>query len=278
MATFTNQATLTFRGVTASSNTVTGEIVGVLSAEKTALAESYSLGTGITYIISLRNAGETALTNITILDDLGTAGEANAPLDYVQGSAVWFLDGVRQPSISVSTDNGLSFTGVTVPANGNSLIIYDAVTNAYAPLAVGSEITNTASVTGGITPIDVSETVPVSAEPVLSISKALSPLTVTENGELTYTFVIENTGNMAAEQEDGVILSDVFDPVLNGLTASLNGAALTLGEDYTYNAVTGEFSTVTGVITVPAATYSQDPSEKTVTVPGRAVLTVTGTI
>lgn len=40
MATFTNQATLTYNGGTVNSNIVTGELVQVLTASKTAAAES----------------------------------------------------------------------------------------------------------------------------------------------------------------------------------------------------------------------------------------------
>ena len=278
MAAFTNRATLTYRGVTASSNTVTGEIVGVLSAEKSALAPDYSAGTGITYVISLLNSGDAALTNVTVTDDLG-AGEGNAPLSYVPGSAVWFLDGVRQQSVSVETDDGLVFTGITVPANGSSLIIYDTDVNGFAPLAQGSSIINTAVVTGaGVSETEAQAEVPVKSEPVLSIVKALTPLTVSANGSITYTFTIENAGNMPAEEEDGVTLEDTFDPVLADISVMLDGTALEEGAGYTYDASAGEFSTVAGAITVPVASFSRGGSGETVVVPGKAVLTVTGTI
>jgi hypothetical protein len=41
MATFTNQATLTYNDTTTSSNIVTGEILEVLSATKTAVVDRY---------------------------------------------------------------------------------------------------------------------------------------------------------------------------------------------------------------------------------------------
>jgi len=51
------------------------------------------------------------------------------------------------------------------------------------------------------------------------------------------------------------------------------------GVNYTYDAATGEFATVAGQITVPAATYAQDPATGLWTIqPGVAVLTVTGTV
>ena len=56
----------------------------------------------------------------------------------------------------------------------------------------------------------------------------------------------------------GVVITDTFAPVLNNLTAALNGTAWTAATDYTYNEATGTFSSTAGAITVPAATYTQD--------------------
>ena len=278
MSTFTNRATLTYRGVTASSNTVTGEIIGVLTAEKSALSPDYSAGTGVTYVISLLNSGDTALTGVTVTDDLGADG-GSAPLTYVPGSAVWFLDGVRQSSVTVSNNGGLVFSDITVPANGSSLIVYDTDVNAFAPLSQGSGIVNTAVVTGpGISGVEAGAEVPAAVSPALSVVKALSPLTVKENGTVTYTFTIENSGNIPADAEDCVILEDVFDPILSGVTAVLDGTELEETSGYTYDPLTGEFRTVSGVITVPAASYSRSGTGETVVVPGRTVLTVTGAV
>ena len=44
MATFTNQATLTYNGGTASSNITTGELLEVLTATKTAVVPTYRSG------------------------------------------------------------------------------------------------------------------------------------------------------------------------------------------------------------------------------------------
>ena len=74
-------------------------------------------------------------------------------------------------------------------------------------------------------------------------------------------------------------VTDIFDPVLTVTSVTLNGTPLTSPDGYTYDEASGSFATVPGVITVPAATYSTDPStgETTVT-PGTAILTVTGRI
>lgn len=60
MATFTNQAQLSYNNSTASSNVAVGELVSVLSAEKTVLNPDYTNGDTITYIVNLVNTGDTA--------------------------------------------------------------------------------------------------------------------------------------------------------------------------------------------------------------------------
>ncbi len=70
-------------------------------------------------------------------------------------------------------------------------IVYEAETNAFAPLLAESEITNTVTVSGGgITPVTAKETVIAESGPKLTITKSVSPVPVTENGTLTYTFLI----------------------------------------------------------------------------------------
>ena len=71
MAIFTNQATLTYSGGSANSNVAVGEILEVLSADKTAVSGSYAPGELVTYVITIRNTGTGAFTNLTVTDDLG---------------------------------------------------------------------------------------------------------------------------------------------------------------------------------------------------------------
>lgn len=158
--------------------------------------------------------------------------------------------------------------------------MYEAALNEYAPVATESEITNTATITGGgITPITVDETVEALSEPILSITKSVSPVPVTENGTLTYTFLIQNNGNTAADITDALTVTDTFDPKLTNLSVSFNGTAWSEPTNYTHDETTGLFSTVPGQIMVPAATFTQDPTTGSwIVTPGTSTLTVTGTI
>ena len=283
MAFFTNQAQLRYGNEVANSNITVGEIQEVLAVTKTAVKRTYRQGDTITYIISIVNSGTTEYTGLTLTDDLGryAFGEGErTPLDYVAGTIHYYRNGVMQTAPTVEAGPPLVITGISVPAGGNATIVYETRLNAYAPLRIESEITNVVTVSGTcITGITATETISAVAEPILSITKSVSPVPVTECGRLTYTFVIQNTGNVPADPTTEVIVTDTFDPILRDLTVTFNGTAWTDPTNYTYDETTGAFATVLGEVTVPAATYTQDPETgEWTTSPGVSTLIVTGTI
>ena len=284
MAVITNMATLTYSGGTVSSNVTQGELLTTLTATTVASSATYAPGERITYVISLVNTGTAALTDLTVTDDLGAyevGAVTRTPLTYVAGTLLYFVNGTPETAPALEEGPPLVISGITVPAGGNIALVYTAVPNEFAPLAEGSTLTNEIAVTGsGVAcPVSASETVSVREAPLLSIAKAMSPTVVTENGEVTYTFTVSNVGNEAAVATDNIVLSDTFDPRLGAITVTLNGEVLTAGTDYTYDEASGAFATAQSRITVPAATFTQDPvtGEQTVT-PGTATLTVTGTV
>ena len=283
MATFYNQATLSYNDNVINSNIVTGEIVEVITASKTAVPATYSIGDEITYVISIINSGSAAFTNLTVTDNLGAytfgAGQV-VPLTYVDGSVRYFANGVLQAAPTVVSENPLVFSGISVPANGNSIIVYRARVNSFAPPDVEGVITNSAVISGDrVTPVTVEATISAASSLGLVITKSVSPEVVPENGQLTYTFTITNTGTVPALVSDNLVVTDTFDPILDITAVSFNGTAWTESAEYTYDETTGSFSTVAGQITVPAATYSQNPATgEWVVTPGVSVLRVTGTI
>ena len=283
MARFTNQAQLRYGNSVANSNIAVGEILEVLSATKTAVRSTYGQNDTITYIISIVNSGTTAFNNITLTDNLGAYAfdtTTVTPLTYVEGTVKYYVNGVVQTAPAVTAGPPLAITGINIPAGGNATIIYEAEVNQDAPLATNATITNTAVISGGgVTPITVTETVTSENEPILIITKSVSPVPVTENGTLTYTFLIQNIGNTAADAATNVVVTDTFDPILTNLTATFNGTAWTAGTNYTYDETTGAFASVAGQITVPAATYAQDPTTGAWIVnPGVSTLVITGTV
>ena len=139
MATFTNQATLTYNGNVITSNITTGEIIEVLSATKTAVIDTYSQDSRITYVVQILNSGAIPFTGLNVTDNLGvyTFGmTALVPLDYVDGSVQYYVNGVLQLAPTVTTGTALTFGGISVPANGVATIIYVAETNQFAPLGL----------------------------------------------------------------------------------------------------------------------------------------------
>ena len=275
MAAFYNTATLSYRDTSTNSNTVEGQLVQVLAAEKTAVLPTYGSSNTVTYIVSIRNSGAAAYTGLTVTDDLGGyafAGETRVPLTYVEGSLKYYSNGTLQPAPAVTAGAPLVIGGITVPAGEP---------NGYAPPAAGGTITNTASITGNglTTPLTAQATVAAGETLRLSISKCMSPTSVVENGTVTYTFYLQNSGNTATAAADYVIVTDTFDPILSGLTVTLDGAPLTLGTDYTYDTATGAFATTAGTITVPAAAAAQDAETGLWRItPGVTKLVITGTV
>lgn len=284
MAIFSNQATLTYNGNTTNSNIAYGEILDVLEVTKTAVEGSYTPGGLVTYVVTLRNTASTTLTGLTVTDDLGGyefEGGTVYPLTYEANSAALFVDGVPQPAPAVTAGPPLVVSGISIPGDGDAVLVYQARANAYADPAAGGTVVNTVTVTGdGLnTPITATETVTAAAAPQLTISKSINPAQVVDNDRVTYTFVIQNTGNEAVVATDNAAITDTFDPILTDLVVTFNGTAWTPGVQYNYNQATGLFTTVPGQIVVPAATYTQDPVTGAYTVtPGIATLTVTGTI
>ena len=286
MAIFYNRASLSFGGNITNSNTTEAELLSGLELTKSALSTYYTSGGSAVYLITLSNMGSLPYSSLTINDDLGAytipeSGTTVIPLTYTVGSIRYYLDGVLQPAPTVTAVGGLQISGIDLPAGSTASFIYEAVANEFAPGAEGSVITNTSSVDGGagIGELTATATLPILSEASLTIAKAVCPAVVTDNGQLTYTIIIQNNGNVPANATDGIIVSDVFNPALSGITVTLNGTPLTEGVGYTYNEATGEFATTDGTVSVPSATYSQDPVSGVVTTtPGVAVLTITGTV
>lgn len=283
MATFTNFATLSYNGTTTNSNVVTGEIVEAISATKTALSESYEQNGKVTYIVSLTNTSALPLTSLTVTDDLGGYifnGNTVYPLSFEDGSVRLFINGVLQPTPAVVAGPPMVISGISIPANSNAVLVYAADVTEFAPLSDASQITNTVTVTGTSlsSPVTAQETVTIESSPLLSITKSLSPAVITENGQIVYTFVIENSGNTPIIATDDVILSDTFSPVLSDITVTYNGVVWTQGVNYTYDEATGVFTTLPGQITVDSADFIQNADGSWTVNPASSVITVAGTV
>lgn len=286
MASFYNQARLSFRGRVTNSNVTEGEVVSRVSITKQAVSSDYGPGDGIIYAVTLINSDSVEKNDITLTDNLGRftppgSSDEVIPLSYVTGSVLYYQNGVLQPAPTVTAGDELIISGIDIPAGGNVLILYEVRANEYAPLGLGASITNRARITGCDLCDELSDeaTIPTRNEADVSIAKAISPQTVSCGDELTYTFIIQNSGNTAVVATDNLIVYDTFNPALENIIVRLNGVELVKGVSYSYNEATGEFSTLGGAIPVPAATFVRDNETGVITTtPGVAILTVRGNL
>lgn len=282
MAIITNQANLTYTygATTASvlSNLATAELTAALSAAKRVLDDAYRFNTDLTYILSLGNGGSAAITELPVLDNLGAYTPAGAaapvqPLTYT-GPAALYIDGVFSEELTpTAQDGGVLFTIPEIPAGATALLIYKATVNRFAPLAPDSTIENTASI-GTENPQTVSASVSAASYADVSVEKEMSPNPVTSGCTLSVTFTIENRGNEAATD---LVLTDDFPLALSDVAVTVNGAPIT---DFTFenNTLTLPSGTQT-TLSVPAATFTQDPTTGAFTVvPGVLTVVLTGTV
>lgn len=283
MAQFTNQARLSYNDTVTVSNVAVGEIVDAISVTKTAIRDTYGVNDSITYIVSIVNSGSVSYSGVTLTDNLGEYQFGTGtlvPLEYVDGSIKYFINGILQAAPEITSEPFITVSNISIPAGGNTIIAYEANINEFAPLDEGGQILNEVTVLGGgISAIKATEAVTASTGPALSITKAISPVPVSANGIVTYTFTIRNSGNTPIAAADNAVISDLFNPILSELQVTFNGTPWVVGTNYSYNEESGLFESVAGQITVPAATYTQDSTtgEWTLT-PGVSTLVVVGRI
>ena len=265
------------------SNIAEISVESAVGFTKTSLGNTYTDNSILTYILTVTNSSGSAVTGSTITDNLGTyvfGTTELTPLEYVS-PAVLLINGQdvsAQLTVDASISGSLIFTIPSIPAGATANIIYKAQLNDYAPLAVDSTIINTSTFESNSECADTSAsaTVSVANTANISIIKQMCPNPSVCGDTITYTIKIYNYGNTAAEN---VVLTDDFNPAPANITVSRDGVLL-LGTDYTYvdGTLTVPSASATP-ITVPAATFTQDPTTGIITItPSVVEYTITGTI
>ena len=282
MATILNQATLTYTyGDTTAqtlSNIASTERQASLTLTKRVLEAGYRAGGELTFLLSLANCGLSTLQNVAITDDLAAYTPAGmqtpvVPLTYT-GPAELYLNGVFSETLTpVPSDEGVTFTIPALPAGANALLLYKARVNGFAPLAVGSTITNTVSLAAPDA-LTASAEVPVDSYALVTVEKEMRPDPITDGSTLSVVFTIENSGNTEATALE---LTDDLPLPLTDVTVTVNGVETT---DFTFenNRLTlpGQGGTA---LTVPAATFAQSAETGAVSIaPGVTAVVLTGTV
>jgi len=281
--TITNQARLDFvvndQSGSALSNIATATLNDVLTVDKNSVQSVYQSGEELTFVVSFVNSGQTTFSGVTVTDDLGsyTLGTVDVtPLDYV-GPALLYVNGVYSGSpVTETAEGSVTFTVPTVAAGADVVIVYNARVNTGAPLTDGAQITNTVTIDAdGLTaPVTASNTVTADEYADVRITKSMSPDNLTDGSPITYEFDLYNYGNTAATN---IVLTDQFDPAPATITVQVNGTVVDPAE-YTY--ANGLLTLPDGTVltlSLPAATFTQNPATGEVTVtPSTETIIVTG--
>lgn len=287
MPTIENFATVSYisGGIseTKVSNVAEISVESAVGFTKTSLGNLYTNNSVLTYILTITNSSGSVISGSTITDNLGTyifGSTELTPLEYVAPAALLIngQDVSSQLTVDSSVAGNLIFTIPAIPAGATANIIYKAQTNEYAPLATNSTITNVSTFESNSECADTSASATLSVANAASISiiKQMCPNPVVCGDTITYTIKIYNYGNTAAEN---VVLTDQFNPAPSNITVSRDGVIL-LGTDYEYvNGILTIPSASGTPITIPPATFTQDPVTGIISVtPSVIEYTITGTI
>lgn len=279
--TFYNTATLTYAGNTIRSNTVSGTITEAIDGDKIPLSRTYRAGDEVSYLITLRNTADVAMTNVSMTDNLGegTYGtETHIPMAVKPDTVNVLVNGTPVTDADITIAPILTVGGFDIPAGGSATVAYTAILNDYAPLTAGEEINNTVEVTADnlAAPISFGATITPVVGAVLAVEKNLMPTVIPEDGNLLYTFTIRNFGNAATTAADAVVLKDTFNPRITINDVYYNRTRWQEGTNYTYE--DGEFTTLANQITVPAATITRGTDDTVQIEPGTVTIIIYGTV
>lgn len=196
--------------------------------EKSASATTLPVGGGaVTYTYTVTNAGNIALTTVTVSDD------QCSPVTYVSGDT--------------GSANVLGLTETWIYTCAETL----SATTTNVATAIGhdgqTEVTDTAEATVTVTP-------PAGSNPAIHIEKTVSPTTLPAGGgDVTYTFVVSNTGNVPVFDVNVRDDNGTPTPTTDDFNVVCPKTELAVAESMTCTAlVSGTVETTTNTATVTA--------------------------
>ncbi len=210
-------------GVSPESQTTVGG--SVLTITKSVSNNNPTPGDAVTYTITVRNAGTSDVTNVTVTDNIGS----------VLGIST-FVSGSIKLNTVAQNDSLLSGNVITAPVgtlgpNATATLVFSVNINrpsnhAQAVSLSGAGASNVAEAAAdGASPVDSAPVSITVLSPAISTTKAVSPASAKPGDTVTYTITARNAGNDAA---GNVVIKDDLNalPVtykagtlkLNGLT------------------------------------------------------------
>ena len=258
-----NSATLTYNSGdntdSAASNIVSTSLLDSysLTATKVSANDSFRPSENITYLVTVTNTGTQPLYDVNVTDDLGGA---DTPLSYLENSAL-VINGSEVTPVTPTSVSPLVIPVADILASGEGVtVVYVAQVSGIIEDDV-EEITNTAKASAS-----EQEESPalVESEPVsvtiyredfaqIDVVKSVDKAVISSGDTLTYTFTIENSGNIPATN---VVITDMLpegcaitsiESETEGVTTVYVATDYTVGADNTLVLPVG-----TKTITVPA--------------------------
>lgn len=266
--TINNSANISYRhgGITdgALSNIATTSLAENVSLNgvKTSNNSSWRPSENITYNISVSNDGTDPLYGVSIQDDLG--GGTVRPLTYIAGSARMLRNDVLSGILPTNTSPLTFVIPDTLEPGEVVFITYVAKVRADVESSL-TEITNEATIVGHETST-TGTTVTVVPSPTLTLPKAeYADVRITKSVDkdsivvgdtLTYTFLLENSGNIEATN---VVITDNLPDnfTINQISSVTNGVSTIFDTtDYSLDDQNKLIlpTSVTKTISVPAST------------------------